>query len=67
MCTGCPALRYSIHPGAIKKYRDLYEVYWWNNMKKEILDFVAKCPTCQQVKAEYQSTSGLSHEITINP
>ncbi|XP_069152708.1 uncharacterized protein [Solanum lycopersicum] len=27
---------YSIHPGATKMYRDLREVYWWNDMKRDI-------------------------------
>ncbi|WMV32815.1 hypothetical protein MTR67_026200 [Solanum verrucosum] len=40
--------RYSIHPGAKKIYRDLREVYWWNGRKKDIEEFVAKCPNCQQ-------------------
>ena len=38
--------RYSIHPGATKMYRDLREVYWWNGMKRDTADFVAKCPNC---------------------
>ncbi|WMV58725.1 hypothetical protein MTR67_052110 [Solanum verrucosum] len=25
-------------------YRDLREIYWWNGMKKDIAEFVAKCP-----------------------
>lgn len=25
--------RYSIHPGSMKKYHDLKEFYWWNNIK----------------------------------
>ena len=25
---------YTIHPGSTKMYRDLREVYWWNNMKE---------------------------------
>ncbi|WMV13915.1 hypothetical protein MTR67_007300 [Solanum verrucosum] len=33
-------------------YRNLREVYWWNGMKKDIAEFVAKCPNCQQVKVE---------------
>ncbi|WMV24470.1 hypothetical protein MTR67_017855 [Solanum verrucosum] len=36
--------RYSIHPGATKMYCDLREVFWWNDMKRDIVDFVAKCP-----------------------
>ncbi|WMV45381.1 hypothetical protein MTR67_038766 [Solanum verrucosum] len=46
--------RYSIHPGATKMYRDLREIYWWNGMKRDIADFVARCSNCQQVKAEHQ-------------
>ncbi|WMV58415.1 hypothetical protein MTR67_051800 [Solanum verrucosum] len=42
--------RYSIHPGAIKMYCDLREVFWLNGMKRDLADFVAKCPNCQQVK-----------------
>ncbi|XP_070012963.1 uncharacterized protein [Nicotiana sylvestris] len=40
--------RYSIHPGSTKMYHDLKEVYLWNDMKKSIADFVARCPNCQQ-------------------
>ncbi|WMV32964.1 hypothetical protein MTR67_026349 [Solanum verrucosum] len=39
--------RYSIHPSATKMYRDLRDVFWWNSMKRDIVDFVAKCPNCQ--------------------
>ena len=42
--------RCSIHPGATKMYRDVREVYQWNDMKRDIADFVSKCPNCQQVK-----------------
>ena len=45
--------RYSIHPGASKMYRYLREFYWWNGMKRDIEDFVSKCPNCQQVKVEH--------------
>ncbi|KAH0695924.1 hypothetical protein KY289_013406 [Solanum tuberosum] len=57
--------RYSIHPGATKMYRDLREVYWWNGMKKDIASFVAKCPNCQQVKAEHMKPGGLLQDINI--
>ena len=46
--------RYSINQGATKMYRDLREVYLWNGMKRDIADFVSKCPNCQQVKIEHQ-------------
>ncbi|WMV24573.1 hypothetical protein MTR67_017958 [Solanum verrucosum] len=56
---------YSIILGATKMYRDLWEVYWWNGMKKDIADFVAKCLNCQQVKAEHLRSGGLSQDINI--
>ena len=42
--------RNSIHPGATKMYRDLKQHFWWSRMKRDIVDFIAKCPNCQQVK-----------------
>ena len=45
--------RYSIHLGATKMYRDLRQHYWWSRMKRDIVDFVAQCPNCQQEKYEH--------------
>ena len=50
--------RYSIHPGATKMYRDLKKHFWWSRMKRDIVDFVAQCANCQQVKYEHQSPGG---------
>lgn len=36
-------LRYSIHPAVTKMSRDLKQIYLWLGMKKNIVDFVAKC------------------------
>ena len=36
--------RYFIHPGDTKIYHDLRGVYCWNVMKRDIEDFVSKCP-----------------------
>ena len=44
---------YSIHPGNTKMYRNLRQYYWWNGMKSNIAKHVAKCLTCQQVKAQH--------------
>ncbi|KAH0689255.1 hypothetical protein KY289_016613 [Solanum tuberosum] len=51
--------------GATKMYRDLREVYWWNGMKRDIVDFVSRCPNCKQVKVEYQKPGGMTQEIDI--
>ena len=32
--------RYSIHPGANKTYGDIQETYWWNGLKRDIVEFV---------------------------
>jgi hypothetical protein len=37
---------YSIHPGSTKMYMDLKEIFWWNNMKREIAKYVSECNTC---------------------
>ena len=46
--------RYSIHLGWIKMYHDLREIYWWEGIKKDIVEFVGKCPNRLQLKAEHQ-------------
>jgi hypothetical protein len=56
---------YSIHMGSTKMYMDLKELFWWNNMKREIAKFVSKCHTCHRVKAEHQSPAGLVQPLNI--
>ncbi|WMV58293.1 hypothetical protein MTR67_051678 [Solanum verrucosum] len=57
--------RYSIHLGATKMYCDLREIYWWNGMKKDIAEFVVKCPNFQQVKVEHNKPEDFSEDISI--
>jgi hypothetical protein len=45
---------YSIHLGSNKMYQDLKASYWWYGMKREVVEYVALCNTCQRVKAEHQ-------------
>jgi len=45
---------YSMHLAGTKMYGDLRQYFWWNNMKKEVAEYVDKYLTCQKVKAEYQ-------------
>nr|GFD35749.1 reverse transcriptase domain-containing protein [Tanacetum cinerariifolium] len=51
--------KYSIHPGSDKMYQDMKKLYWWPNMKADIVTYVSKCLTCAKVKAEHQKPSGL--------
>ncbi|XP_069146930.1 uncharacterized protein [Solanum lycopersicum] len=32
--------RYSTHPSFTKMYHDQWEVYWWNGMKRDIIEYV---------------------------
>ena len=51
--------RYSFNVDFTKMYYDLREVYWLDNMKNDIEEFVTKSPKCQQVKVEHQRPGGL--------
>ena len=52
--------RYSIHQGSFKIYHDLKQIYRWDDMKKDIAEYVAMCRNCQHVKAEHLKPSGLT-------
>ena len=55
----------TIHPGSTKMYKDVKRSFWWPGMKKDIAEYVAKCLTCQKVKAEQQKPSGLLQPLPI--
>ncbi|KAI3667768.1 hypothetical protein L6452_42837 [Arctium lappa] len=56
--------KYFVHPGSTKMYRDLKLNYWWPVMKLDVANYVERCVTCLQVKAErqrpYESLQSLS-------
>ena len=56
---------YSIHPSTTKMYHDLKERYWWPGMKRDVIKYVERCLTCQQVKAEHQRPAGLLQPLEI--
>ncbi|KAF3652621.1 hypothetical protein FXO38_15996 [Capsicum annuum] len=51
--------------GSTKKNHNLKTLYWWNNMKRDLADFVSKCLNCQQVKVEHLRPGGTSQEIAL--
>ena len=57
--------KFFIHLGSNKMYQDLKRNFWWQSMKKDVAEFVAKCLICQQVKTENQKPSGLMQRIEI--
>ena len=56
---------FTMHPGGNKMYQDMKQYYWWRGMKKDIYEYVSKCLTCQQVKAEHQVPYGLLNPLPI--
>ena len=56
---------YNVHLGAMKMYHDIKVTYWWNGLKKDVVEFVASCLTCQQVKIEHQKLIGLLQELPL--
>ncbi|EOY19023.1 Uncharacterized protein TCM_043642 [Theobroma cacao] len=56
---------YMVHPGAIKMYQDLKEVYWWEGLKKNVAEFISKCLVCQQVKAKHQKPARLLQPLLV--
>ena len=57
--------KYTVHPGNNKMYADLRKKYCWDNMKREIAEFISRCLTCQQVKAEHQKPAGLLQPLEV--
>ena len=46
-------------------YHDLRHQYYWSGMKRHVGDFIRRCLTCQQVKAEHQRPAGLLQPLEI--
>ena len=56
---------YTMHPGSTKMYHDLQIHYWWEGMKREVANFVARCLVYQQVKVKHQKSSGTLQSLDI--
>ena len=53
------------HPGYQKTITMLRKDYFWPNMKNELVEYIAKCFECQQVKIEHQHPAGLLPPLPI--
>ena len=52
--------RFAVHSGGTKMYQDLRRQYYWSGA-----DFVRRCLTCQQVKAEHQKSAWLLQPLEV--
>ena len=57
--------RLAVHPGGTKMYHDLSRQFWWRGMKHDVAQFVSRCLTCQQVKAEHQRPAGMLQPLPV--
>ena len=48
-----------------RELRGDFRVRVLQGLKKNVVDFVARCLTCQQVKAEHQAPSGMLQPLSI--
>ena len=56
---------FTMHPGGNKMYQNLKQHNWWKGMKIDVIEYMSKCLTCQQVKAEHQVPTGLLNPLPI--
>ena len=54
-----------MYPSGTKMYHDLHRQHYWSRLKRHVGDFVQRCLTCQQVKAEHQRPAGLLQPLEI--
>lgn len=42
---GAHRSRFTVHPGSTKMFMDLKRTHWWDGMKRDVAEFVARCLT----------------------
>jgi hypothetical protein len=56
---------YAGHPGYQKTVAVVKSHYFCPGMKKEIVEYIARCMECQKVKAEHRHPTGLLQSLPI--
>jgi hypothetical protein len=54
------------HPGYQKTVAGVKSHYFWLGMKREIVEYIARCMECQKVKAEHRHPTGLLQPLPIH-
>jgi hypothetical protein len=58
-------MAYDGHPRYHKTVAAVKSHYFWPGMKKEIIEYIARCMECQKVKAEHKHPTGLLQPLPI--
>jgi hypothetical protein len=56
---------YARHPGYQKTVVVVKSHYFWPGMKREIIEYIARCMECQKVKAEHRHLARLLQPLPI--
>ncbi|MCO5591618.1 hypothetical protein L7F22_045607 [Adiantum nelumboides] len=56
---------YGAHPGINKTYKILTAVYYWPQMKQDVVNYVKACHSCQTMKTSRQLPQGLLQPLPI--
>jgi hypothetical protein len=56
---------YAGDPGCQKTISTVKSQYYWPSMKKEVVDFIAKCLECQRLRDDNRNPDGLLHPLPI--
>ena len=56
---------FTTYPGSTKMHNGMKTHFWWLGTKRDVVDFVARCLTCQRVKTEHQKPSDLLQSVSI--
>ncbi|XP_056695126.1 uncharacterized protein [Spinacia oleracea] len=56
---------YYVHSRGDKLYKDLKQINWWPNMKREVAEFMSKCLTCQKVKIDHKRPMGKVQPLDV--
>jgi Integrase zinc binding domain len=53
------------HSGATVTYHRMKQLFYWPNLKEDVLNYVMSCFNCQMTKPEHIPTPGLLHPLPI--
>jgi hypothetical protein len=56
---------YLVHSGYQKMVIETRKSYFWLGMKKDVVDYIARCQKCQQFKVEYQHPTGFLEPLVV--